>query len=87
MTLVKFESDNLLVDKLKKFTGEAVASKAFLKAAEQSLLLDKQLKKLEQKHDRLFAAFQQQSAKIDGAREAAKLLLEKTSQKGIFDYE
>lgn len=84
MALVKFETDDHLVEQIKKFTGEAVASKAFLSAANRALVLEAELKKLDKKHNQLFAAYEQQLAKIEGARDAAKLLLERVSQKGLF---
>lgn len=83
--LIKFDADQVLVDRLKAFTGQGVGSKAFHKAAEDALRLHSDLKFARADladAQRTIAALKQT---LERARSAAALLLEATGQGDMLD--
>lgn len=82
--LVKFNADERLVDRLKAATGARVASKAFESAGDRYISLTKQVVDLQLANDRLQQIIDVYVARIDAARDAATLLLERVSQDDLF---
>ena len=82
--LVKIlDADHQLVDALKKSTGMATASKAFLSAAQDHEILRAQVGDLLAENASLRRKILIANAVIENARSAAAQLLDKTSQQGF----
>lgn len=82
--LVKFHVDDAQADLLMQYTGQRVASKAFLLSALSApgLAVDLQCSRDEVARLRRIIARQQQV--LDGARDAAALLVEASAQGDLF---
>lgn len=89
--LIKFDAPDDFAEQIKGITGSAVASKAFLSAAQQFLTLRARVKQLEQQNmiaqqqaDKKIAKLQEQcelkDAVILNAQVAAKTLLDHVSK-------
>lgn len=90
--LIKFDAPDELAEQIKGITGSAVASKAFLSAAQQFLTLRARVKQLEQQNviaqqqaDKKIAKLQEQcelkDAVILKAQDAARTLLNHVEKK------
>lgn len=84
MTLIKFDADPGMVDRLKMHTGERVASKAYKFAAEDVPDMSAEIRDLHRIVDDQKLEIRRLKAVIEQARSAAALLLEKTSQADAF---
>ncbi|RIA35934.1 hypothetical protein DFO61_0387 [Ectopseudomonas oleovorans] len=84
MTLIKFDADQALADRMKLHYGQRVASKAFAMAAEDALALSARNHELEDVITAQKLEIRRLQAVIEQARSAAALLLEKTSQADAF---
>lgn len=84
--LVKIlDADPDFVDSLKLSTGASTASKAYAYAAEHHADLRAQIGDLHSQNAALSRRLELALRTIDGARSAAALLLEKTSQRDLLD--
>lgn len=82
--LIKFDADQEMVDRLKMYTGERVASKAYKFAAEDVPDLTGQIRDLRRIVEDQKLEIRRLQVVIEQARSAAALLLEKTSQTDAF---
>lgn len=82
--LVKFDADEDLVDAVKAFTGHAVASKAFMAAAERAIYLDALCKDKDAHITQLMLEVAHYRGLISSARQAAAMLVERTAQDDLF---
>lgn len=82
--LVKLNPDDDMVEKLKHFTGQRVASKAYELAGKEYPDMIQRIYALEVQLQDLEEIILVQQSIIDGARDAAALLVERTSQKDLF---
>lgn len=78
--LIKFESTEELANDLKLQYGQRVASKAFFDAAQDSLVLIRELRDLKAKLQDANRTIAVQRQTLEGARAAAAQLLEKVAQ-------
>lgn len=83
--LIKFDADQVLVDQLKAFTGQAVGSKAFHIAARDALELSDQLRDMRRQLESARETIRVQRRTLDAARSAAAQLLEATGQGELLD--
>lgn len=83
--LIKFEADQLLVDRLKMHSGERVASKAFLFAALDAPDLAAEIRDLRTLIESQKTEIRRLCNIIEQARASAAQLLEKTGQGDLID--
>lgn len=82
--LVKFTVDDDIARDIMTYTGQTVASKAFLQAARRAVELEEIYKRKDSQITRLMLQVEAYRQRIDDAREAALLLAEKTGQDDLF---
>lgn len=83
--LIKFEASDDDVNLMKAFTGQAVGSKAFHRAALDALELSKELRDLRSQLSQAQRTIAVQRQTLESARSAAALLLEKVGQGDLID--
>lgn len=83
--LIKFDADQVLVDQLKAFTGQAVGSKAFHIAARDALELSDQLRDLRRQLESARETIRVQRRSLEAARSAAVQLLEVAGQPDLLN--
>ncbi len=82
--LIKFEDDQAVVDLLRAHYGEKTASKGYQRAAREVVDQHREIRRLRDQIRALEDRLLRRDQLIEGARAAAALLLEKTSQKDMF---
>jgi hypothetical protein len=84
MPLVKFTVDDSQADRVKRLTGHIVASKAYENAAHAAIALTVDLSDARAEIARLRRIIERQQQVLEGARQAASLLVEVAGQGDLF---
>lgn len=82
--LVKMNIDPDVVDTIKRFTGEAVASKAFFTAALRAVELQNRVERLDKQVTKLMLERDSLRHIVSDARNAAIALVERAGQSDMF---